>query len=99
MTVYIPQLHLVKGAIIITWSLTPFVVLCSQALIEVSVLSDLLQIVKQQSKYMTLDPVVQQSSTGIDATPAQQMLTKKKVSVLNNGRKTPCVYVCRCGLE
>jgi hypothetical protein len=50
----------------------------SQALTEVSVLSDLLQIVKHQSRYMTLDPVVQQSSTGIDATPAQQILAKKK---------------------
>ena len=42
---------------------------------------------------MTLDPVVQQSSTGIDATPAHQMLTKKKVSVLKSGRTAYCICV------
>ena len=49
------------------------------ALTEVGVLSDLLQIAKHHHNYIALDPVVQQSSTAVEASPSYQILAKKKV--------------------
>lgn len=59
----------------------------SQALTEVGVLSDLLQIVKNHHNYIALDPVVQQSSAAVEANPSYQMLAKKKVRLRSNSRK------------
>ena len=51
------------------------------------VLSDLLQIVKNHHHYIALDPVVQQSSAAVEASPSYQMLAKKKVRLRANSRK------------
>ena len=42
-------------------------------------MSDLLQIAKHHHNYIALDPVVQQSSTAVEASPSYQILAKKKV--------------------
>ena len=48
-----------------------------QALTEVSVLSDVLQIAHNHKQYITMDPVVAQPSVSVS--PAYQYLVKKKV--------------------
>lgn len=49
---------------------------CRQALTEVSVLSDVIQIAQHQHKYVALDPVM--ASPSGSASPAYQYLVKKK---------------------
>lgn len=69
---------------------SPLVASClySQALTEVSVLSDLLQIAKHHHNYIALDPVIQQSSAAVEASPSYQIIAKKKVRLgAGSGRK------------
>lgn len=65
--------------------------ICRQALTEISVLSDVIQIAQHQQKYVALDPVV--TSPSGSASPAYQYFVKKKAlclaaEILQKGTKS-----------